>query len=172
MNGLAPNPISQALAAGVVARRLAKRGDVHMAVGLLCQALQLAPEAPLIENAESWLTVDNLRRLGPSPLRRLALAIAKVAQGATGHGMASNGRTLNLRAGARVLRCGRACFPDEGKLYVGEAFVRGKLGDAAGKALVAREAAQHFPYTWTGHGVMLALTNEERHRSGEHALSA
>ena len=79
MNGTAPNPISQALAAAIVARRLANRGDVHLAIGLLCQALRMAPEAPLVESAESWLTVENLRSLDVRPLRRLALTMARLA---------------------------------------------------------------------------------------------
>jgi len=157
MTGLAPNPISQALAAGVVARRLAERGDVRHAMGLLCQALQLAPEAPLLTGAESWLTVDNLRALGARSLRRFILTVASLAASTPAPGLRGNGRVSNLRAGARLLGRGRVCFPDEGRLYVGEAFVLDKLGDLDGKVSVARDAARRFPLHWGGHGVMLAL---------------
>jgi len=157
MNGIAPNLISQALAAGVVAQRLASRGDVHLAVGLLCQALRLAPEAPLLQDAESWLTAENLRRVGPRPLRKLALTMADLAAHMPRSGMSGNGRLLNLRAGARVLGRGRTCYPDEGNLYVGEAFVRDKLGDTDGRTSVVRDAARHFPLHWSGHGVMASL---------------
>jgi hypothetical protein len=157
MEGLAPSPISQALAAGAVARRLATRGDVRSAVGLLCQAVQLAPEAPILTGAESWLTAESLRVLGPRPLRKLALALANLAIGISRSGMGGNGRLLNLRAGLKLLGRGRACYPQEGKLYVGEAFVRHKLGDVDGKSLIAREAEQRFPSYWAGHRVLRAL---------------
>jgi hypothetical protein len=159
MDGTPSHPLAQAMAAGTVARRLAARGDVHLALGLLCQALQLAPEAPLLSEAEIWLTADNLRGTGRRPLRRLAHAIAKLASKAPRGGAASHGRAVNLRAGARVLDRIRTCYPDEGKLYVSEAFVRAKLGDVAGKARVVRDAARFFPLNWDGHGVMVALAS-------------
>jgi hypothetical protein len=53
----------------------------------------------------------------------------------------------------------RTCYPDEGKLYVSEAFVRAKLGDEIGKARVVRAARRYFPLHWDGHGVMVALAS-------------
>lgn len=155
LNASASNPVSQALAAGLVARRLAARGDEHLAVALLCQALRLAPEAPLLERAEDWFTVDSVNRLGLRPLRRLALTMARLAAEMPASGGA--GRLRNLRAGVRLLGRGRARYPFEGKLYVSEAFVRDKLGDAVGKALVARDALRRLPPQWAGRRVMLAL---------------
>jgi hypothetical protein len=157
MDGTGPSPISQALAAAIVARRLASRGDVHLAIGLLCQALRMAPEAPLVESAESWLTVENLRSLGVRPLRRLALTLARLAAEQPYRGSTSFGRYHNLRAGARVLGRIRSCFPVEGRLYVSEAFVRHKLGDVDGKVAVARDAARQMPRYWSGHEVISAL---------------
>jgi hypothetical protein len=69
MDGISSDSIAQAMAAGAVARRLALRGDVHLALGLLCQALRIAPDAPLLSDAESWLTEDKLRGTGRRPLR-------------------------------------------------------------------------------------------------------
>jgi hypothetical protein len=129
-----------------------------LALGLLCQALRLAPDAPLLSEAESWLTEENLRGRGRRPLRRLALTIADLAAKAPRGEAASHGRELNLRAGARVLDRIRTCYPDEGKLYVSEAFVRTKLGDQVGTARVVRAASRYFPAHWDGHGVMVALT--------------
>lgn len=156
MNGSGHDPISQALAAATVAARLANRGDVHLAIALLCQALRMAPEAPLVEKAESWLSVENLRSLDVRPLRRLALTMARLAAERP-RSSSDFGRLQNLRAGARVLERGRSCFPIEGRLYVSEAFVRDKLGDVDGTVAVARDAAQRMPRFWSGHQVLAAL---------------
>jgi hypothetical protein len=157
MNGTGSNPISQALAAATVAARLANRGDVHLAIGLLCQALRMAPEAPLVEKAESWLTVENLRSLDVRPLRRLALTMARLAAERPPRSSPDVGRLQNLRAGARVLERGRSCFPIEGRLYVSEAYVRDKLGDVDGTVAVVCDAAQRMPRFWSGHQVIAAL---------------
>jgi hypothetical protein len=161
MNRIAPGPISQALAAAAVAARLANRGDVRLAIGLLCQALRLAPEAPLVEKAESWLTVENLRSLDVRPLRRLAFTMARLAAEQPPRNAPDFGRLHNLRAGARVLACGRSCFPIEGRLYVSEAFVRDKLGDVDGTIAVARDAAKQMPCFWSGHQLIAALAAKQ-----------
>jgi hypothetical protein len=120
----------------------------------------MAPEAPLLSAAESWLTEEKLRGLGRRPLRRLALSLASLAANAPHRGAASNdGRALNLRVGARILDRIRSCYPDEGKLYVSEAFVRAKLGDEVGKARVVRAAERFFSQQWDGHHVMVALAS-------------
>lgn len=118
---------AQALAAAAVAKRLAKRGDVKQALALLSQALQLSPEAPLMLSAEGWLTPEAFRTLGARPLRRLTLVLARLA--ASKRPRAGNGdaRLANLQAGVRIIRRSRAWYPDDQKLYVGEAFIRAKL---------------------------------------------
>lgn len=130
MIGNGPNPTAQALAAAVVAKRLATRGDVKQALALLSQALQLSPEAPLLDSAEGWFTPTALRALGPRSLRRFTLVLARLAStrpGVAGHAA----RLSNLRAGLRIIRRGRALYPDDQKLYVGEAFIFSKLGAGA-----------------------------------------
>lgn len=122
---------AQALAAAVVAKRLAKRGDVKQALALLSQALQLSPEAPLLLSAEGWFTPEAFRALGARPLRRLTLVLARLAASKPTRGSSDGARLANLHAGARIIRRSRAWYPEDQKLYVGEAFIRSKL-DAGG----------------------------------------
>ena len=78
-------------------------------------------------SAEGWFTPEAFRALGARPLRRLTLVLARLAASKrprAGHGDA---RLANLQAGVRIIRRGRAWYPDDQKLYVGEAFIRAKL---------------------------------------------
>jgi len=132
MNGYGHDSRAQALAAAAVAKRLAQRGDVKQALALLSQALQLSPEAPLLMSAEDWFTPEALRALGSRPLRKLTLVLARVAASPRPRGGSADSRLANLRAGMRIIRRGRAWYPDDQKLYVGEAFIRSKL-DSGGE---------------------------------------
>ncbi len=170
ISATSPSPISQALAAAALARRLAQRGDAHLSIALLCQALRLAPAAPLLDSAERWLTAEALRPLGARPLQRLAFTLASLAAAIPERG--DSGRLLNLRAGLRLLGHSRALHPQEAALYLGEAFVRDKLGDDEGKLAVARSALEQLPRHWPGHVLLRRLVQRPCERARPFAVAS